>query len=309
MGARIAVVVAAALALPATANATLVYERASTHEIFAANDDGSNARVVAHGRHPVVAPNGKKVAYFVPKTGGGDDLAIVRLSDGRLRRAAHGVFSPLSWAPSVWSPNSRYLAVADSEYAAADVVDSKSGKRRRILVDGDFGAAGAAFSPDSRRIVIDSADAHDDQLYVFSTNGRRSSHLAPGQVPVWSRSGLVYRPYSGNVLLRRRLHRHARLLLRPADERLDPIAWSGDAKVLLVGSFAGPPGSADYTAKLLRPSTGEVTTLSPHFSQLEAVDRHGQHVLGEAGGDVVEADRSGSVTVLAHDATSPSWTR
>ena len=58
-------VLAALLALPAAAQATLAYVENPFHPtVFVANDDGSGARKVAAGHNPRVAPDGGSVAYL-----------------------------------------------------------------------------------------------------------------------------------------------------------------------------------------------------------------------------------------------------
>src|SRR5437879_1438629 len=92
-----------------TARAVLVYQRTASHEIVAAADDGSQAQVIGHGTNPVVSPNGDLVAYFAQTKGDFPDLRLISVHGGRSRLLARPVFNPLAWAPSVWSPNSRFV--------------------------------------------------------------------------------------------------------------------------------------------------------------------------------------------------------
>ncbi|HEY5054021.1 MAG TPA: hypothetical protein VII45_11500, partial [Solirubrobacterales bacterium] len=57
--------VAALLALPAAAQATLVFTRHTLNPlIWAANDNGSHAHTVVHGTNPRISPDGKTIAYY-----------------------------------------------------------------------------------------------------------------------------------------------------------------------------------------------------------------------------------------------------
>ena len=90
---------AALLALPATAQATLSYVTLpSTPTVFVANDNGSGARKVATGHNPHVAPDGLSVAYLhegpknaqelklAPATGGAGKTLMTNLQRSLLRR-------------------------------------------------------------------------------------------------------------------------------------------------------------------------------------------------------------------------------
>src|SRR5881398_1527224 len=60
-----ALVLAALLAVPAAAQATLAYVRNPLHPtVFAANDDGSGAKKLVAGENPHVSPDGKIVALL-----------------------------------------------------------------------------------------------------------------------------------------------------------------------------------------------------------------------------------------------------
>lgn len=87
---------------------------------------------------------------------------------------------------------------------------------------------------------------------------------------------------------------------------LYPVEWSRDGHRLLAAQ-----GESDFAlhALMIVPSTCRVTTLSPVFSQVDALSRDGNTILGVIDGDVVTVTADGAVTVLAHGAVNPSWTR
>jgi hypothetical protein len=114
-------VLAALLALPATAGATLSYVKFPFNAtVFVASDDGSGARKVETGNTPRVAPDGLSVAYLhegpknaqelkiAPATGGPGKTVMTNLREafyvtwsstrGRLRRCAGPNSASASWS-------------------------------------------------------------------------------------------------------------------------------------------------------------------------------------------------------------------
>jgi len=58
---------------------------------------------------------------------------------------------------------------------------------------------------------------------------------------------------------------------------------------------------------LIDPQTKVARTLSPVFSEIDGVSRHGERVLGVVDGNVVSVGHDGRTSVLAPGAISPSW--
>src|ERR1700733_5863987 len=86
----------ALLALPAAAEATLVYVKNPSHPaVFAANDNGGGAFKVGPGTTPRVSPDGDVIAYQHEGSGGKRDLTSAAAQGGGSRtglRGPHGTF-------------------------------------------------------------------------------------------------------------------------------------------------------------------------------------------------------------------------
>jgi hypothetical protein len=78
---------------PTAAGAKLVYGRAH-HRIVVARNNGTHARVIARGRQPAIAPNGRRVACLGARSGRrgpGRDLRVIGVRGGRSRRVLRAV--------------------------------------------------------------------------------------------------------------------------------------------------------------------------------------------------------------------------
>ena len=140
-------------------------------------------------------------------------------------------------------------------------------------------------------------------------DGHRRSRLLPdGTEPVWGRGGVAFTRtvYNGkNLVLVNPRGRKQHLLVHSAVAPLFAVGWSHDGRILLAAQEAYP----GLHALLIRPVARSVTTVSPLLSAIEGISRDGRRILAEANGNVVVCDQSGAVTILARDATAPSWTR
>jgi Tol biopolymer transport system component len=142
---------AALLAFPAAAQATLSYVTAPFNvTVFVANDDGSEARKVATGHNPHVAPDGLSVAYLHEGPKNAQELKLAPATGGpgkTLMTNLREVFYV------TWSPDSKTIAALRGP---------ELGKRRLVLVDVATGIqsvvaqgffSGFSFSPDGTEIV------------------------------------------------------------------------------------------------------------------------------------------------------------
>ena len=92
----------ALLALPAAADATLVYVKNPMHPaVFAANDNGGGAFRVGPGSNPKVSPDGDVIAYAREGSGGKRQLMLAAAAGGgskailsNLQDAFYVTFSP-----------------------------------------------------------------------------------------------------------------------------------------------------------------------------------------------------------------------
>lgn len=303
------------LTLATPASAVLAFERSGDapsyprhSHVFAARNDGSAPRRIAHGYRPQVSPDGRWVTYFVPRDGV-DDLYSVGVHGRQRRLLARNV----SWPGGVaWSPDNRHLVVGDADTRGVVLVDVRQGTRHLIRT-GEF--AGASFAPDGSVFAVDTAvDA--DFLTAVDTRARTKRYVAHGFSPAWGPQGLAYgydgyagppdpHPTSCSVLLRERPDDPAHVILHEHVSSLRPLGWAADANRLLV--MEGPFQTSH--AVLIDLSPRRVIHVPTPFSLVAGISTSGRDVLGEKDGDVVSATAQGRVRVLATRATNPSWTK
>jgi hypothetical protein len=301
------------LALAGNASAVLVYQQPVTQAIVAARDDGSGAKVIAHGSYPAVSLDGRRVAFLASSNtvGSTGPARLVATSGGPSRQLLRNSFAVTSRA-AVWSPDDRHLLVGST--SGAWLIDVVHHRRRLIPIEDGYG--GAMFSEDGLRVLVDDLVPHGEEYVAESRLGTRTVKKLPGRgLPVWGKGGLAYaesdethgdRGTFRRIVLRKKLEGRARVLLRTGPQLLYPVAWSAGGTRLLVaeGQFDG----SSLRAALIDPNTGGVQTLPIAFSAIEGLSRDGTRVLGEMGGNVVSVGVAGDVRVLAQGATSPSWT-
>jgi hypothetical protein len=292
------VLIMVALWLPEPAGAVLVYERTSTHphEIVAARNDGTDARVIGHGSAPQVSPHGHRVAYVTD--GGSRNLYVVGNRGHGRRRIAEGVFAP---TPIAWSLDGRYVVLAVASGDGAYLVDVRTAKQTRIALHDDY--SGAAFAPDGRRFAVCAQFPGDTpHLSVFRVGSKQPRRLGEGCDPTWGPLGMAFdRPHK--VLFRDRIGEDARTVL-DEDVSVRPVDLAADGRTLLVieeARFSVLPVLVDV-------KSGGVSRGDRHLRPAH-LSRDGETILGEAGGDVVESRIDGDPQVLAPGATSPSWTK
>ncbi|MFL5874094.1 MAG: hypothetical protein ACJ75T_11580 [Solirubrobacterales bacterium] len=146
-----ALVIAALLALPAGASATLAYVKNPFNAtVFVASDDGSSARKVETGHNPRVAPNGLSVAYLHEGAKNAQELKIAPATGGPGKTVMTNLREAFYIA---WSPDSKTIAALRGP---------ELGKRNLVLIDvatglqsvvatGSF--SGFSFSPDGTEIA------------------------------------------------------------------------------------------------------------------------------------------------------------
>lgn len=144
-------VLAALLALPAAAGATLSYVKDPFKTmIFVANDDGSGARKVETGHNPHVAPDGGSVAYLHEGPKNAQELKVAPATGGPGETLMTNFREAFYLA---WSPDSKTIAaLRGSELGKRNLVliDVASGKQS-VVASGFFN--GFSFSPDGGEIV------------------------------------------------------------------------------------------------------------------------------------------------------------
>jgi dipeptidyl aminopeptidase/acylaminoacyl peptidase len=309
------------LLLASSARAELVFERPAHREVFVARDGGSAPRLLAHGIHPLVSPDGRRVAFERKRRFDQVDVLVATLPGRHVQRLLHDV----GGAPLVWSPDGRFLFTQGFalDSTALYVIDVSTGRRRAVPTD--FGVDEAAISPDGRTLALVES-FKDTALYVVRAHGGRPHALrVNAAAPAWGRGGLAYeqddnpgpdQPFLQQtfteIVVRRRPNARARILLRTPPTFLSPVAWSSDGRELLVAA-AYPPGLSPtprpVQAVMVDRRTKHATTIAPLLTAVDGLSRDGRTVLAEQAGDVVAVSADGTIRRLAAAATSPSWTR
>src|SRR5436190_15263620 len=185
--ATVALGIAMSAAVPQRASAVLVYERTATHTIVVARDDGSHPTTMGHGQRPVVAPDGRKVAFLARVRQGRGDLRVRRVGSSRSVLLAHGISTRKR---AVWSPNSRYLMANGDRRDDAILIAVKRRTRRSFADATPF--AGASFAPDSSRVAFASIHHSGGLLLVANVRSDRPKAVADGFSPAWGEPGIAF---------------------------------------------------------------------------------------------------------------------
>jgi WD40 repeat protein len=291
---------AVSIALPSRASAVLVYERPASHTIVVARDDGTQPKVLGHGQRPVVAPDGRKVAFLARVRRGHGDLRVRQLNSSRSVLLAHSI-STLS--PVVWSPDSRYLVARGDRRDDAILLDVKRRKRRSFP---DSSYAGASFAPDSSRVAFASLQSSGGTLYIADVHSGRTRAVADGFSPAWGTAGIAYAGDIGEVDLKRSPRARQRVLLVDRGRDLLPLAWASRAPRLLVRELLTDGG---FRALVIDAETRAVSEAAHTFSSVDGIASHGHVILAELGGNVVAAKEDGTLRTLATGARAASWTK
>ena len=136
------------------------------------------------------SPDGQSIAfgaYDKPRQPGGQELYILNVADGSVRRLTTNAF--LDDSPS-WSPDGKQLVFTSAVggYNELYVIDVASGERKRLT----YYTIGYMpnWSPDGKLIAFQSNLDYNFDLYVIGANGfglRRLTymHSAFGLYPIW----------------------------------------------------------------------------------------------------------------------------
>lgn len=273
-----ALVIAALLALPGGASATLSYVKNPFNStVFVAGDDGSGARKVETGHNPRVAPNGLSVAYLHEGARNAQELKMAPATGGpgktlmaNLREAFY----------VTWSPDSKTIAALRGP---------ELGKRKLVLIDVATGLqsviaqgyfSGFSFSPDGTEIAyaVAKREKYPPRSDIFRfpvpipgvvnvrapepmrlTSDHRSSQ------PLWGPEKIVfvktrgknrrYGPKNELFLMNpqgRQVKRLTRTKVPPLLQGLFPTDWSANGSRLLA-EFQGQDTSY---AVVVNPKTG-----------------------------------------------------
>lgn len=338
-----ALVLAALLAFPVAAQATLTYIRNPFHPaVFVAGDDGSGARKVEAGELPRVSPDGNSVAYLHTGANDAEELRVASVEGGAARTLMTNFREPIYLE---WSPDSTLLAALRGPELGKRklvLIDVASGVQR-VIAEGFF--SGFGFSPDGGELVYAKAGV---EKFPPRSDLFRVQYLPPGVVsvapektvrltsdrnsayPLWGPTQIIfvktldgkkrkYGPKNELFLLnpqgkqvKRLTHTKVPALL----QGLFPTDWSASGNQLLA-EFEGQDTS--YAVRV-NPKTGAQKPVGKSGEQGFVgtdLSSDGKLVLGFEGGfdpgnghDVVSIPYAGGKPkVLAKNAFQPDWSR
>jgi Tol biopolymer transport system component len=249
--------IAALLALPAAANATLSYTKGIQKPlVYVAEDNGKGARQIGVGRNSHVSPDGEWVAYERESKNGLSELRLYQVGIHKSQR----LLNP--WAESfvfAWSPDSTKVAAVTGGLTAKKtllVIDVKSLKREKIAT-GYFN--GASFSPESDELVYGVSHTENtlkSDVFRAALGGAAPKALTHGQVsayPLWGpKEQIVFVQFeggnkrdevpTGQIFTMdpegQRISQVSHTKVNPFSQGLIPIAWSQNGARLLT-EFAG----------------------------------------------------------------------
>jgi Tol biopolymer transport system component len=305
-----------ALAAPALAHATLVYQKGlNKTAVYVAQDDGSGAKRLATGALPHISPDGQSVAYVANINGAKPELREIPAAGGLPRV----LLSPWRYGIFAWSPDSRYILAQTGPL---------NGKQKLALIDrttstvrtvatGFF--AGASFSPAGDQLVY-SLVASDQQIFAKSNlyvapvaGGAPHAITSDGHslYPLWGPKQIVYVRYKRPT----GRHRHEdgpkyNLWLLNSDgtgrkqlthdrvpfllSGLVPTDWSDDGTRLLA-QFGGQDTSYAVT---VNPATGRERIVGKASQSIvgTALSHDGSTILGYTGGAFEDPNQQNTIT-------------
>jgi dipeptidyl aminopeptidase/acylaminoacyl peptidase len=342
----IAALVAAAvlLALPAAAQATLVFSRDPLNPVvFKASDSGAGVQRVGPGFSPRISPDGQTIVFFRGGNGRGQkpELMAVPTAGGAVRRLA------VSWQDNfvfAWSPDSTMIAVLlgpELGRQRLTVIDVETGAQR-MIASGFFN--GVSFSPAGSELVYGRASS---EKFPPRSDIYRAEVLPPGAVsvaaprtrrltsdhrsesPLWGPNGKIvfvkqlggkrrkYGPKNELYLMSpsgSRVKRLTHTKVAPLVQGLTPTEWSASGKQLLT-EFGGQDTSY---AVAVNPQTGAEKALTKEREVGfvgAALSADGTTVLGSLGGFEPGPDHrvvtvpygGGKAKLLVANASEPDW--
>ncbi len=293
--------VAALLALPAAANATLSYTKGiQKPRVYVAEDNGKGPRQVGVGRNSHVSPDGEWVAYERESKGGASELRLYQVGVHKSER----LLNP--WAESfvfAWSPDSTKVAAVTGGVRGKRtllVIDAKSLKREKVA-SGYFN--GVSFSPESDELVFGVSQTENtlkSDVFRYALGGPAPKALTTGKVsayPLWGpKEQIVFARFSGGNTRDevpaaqlfvmnpegQRISQVTHTKITPLSQGLIPTAWSANGARLLT-EFAGEDQSYAVAVSTVTGSEKKLTKNPETGLQGAALSPDGTTVLGTVG--------------------------
>jgi Tol biopolymer transport system component len=333
------VAVTALLALPAAAQATLVYVKNPMNPaVFAANDNGGGAFKVGPGSNPTVSPDGDVIAYQHESSDGKRQLKLAAAAGGGSATVMTGLQDSLYLT---FSPDSKLVAALRGPELGKRklvLIDVVSGTPLRTVASGYF--SGVSFSPDGTEVAYSLANGESypskSNVYAAPVGGGKALQLTDddvSQAPLWGPAGKIvfvkllgakqrkYGPKNELFLMNANGTRQKRLTrtdVGPLLTGLTPTEWSANGRRLLA-EFGGQDTSYAVT---VNPRTGAQKPLDKMGDGEQgfvgtALSSDGTTVLGFTGGfepgpnhKVATIPYDGGKTkTLVKNAFEPDWSR
>lgn len=326
-----AVLLCLASAVPASAELVYVKDPANPKRpatVWIAKDDGSEARKLADGSIPRVAPDARTVAYVTAR-GTRQALMLVSAAGGEPRRLATS-----TTVESVrFSPDGKLIAaeIGGRRLVVYETATGRSGTIARGFIKG------LSFAPDGAAVVfgrgVDDTALGRSDLYKVSALGGEPEQLTDdgrSLLPVWGPERIAFvkkktAPREGGIPAYDiwtmtpaggRVRRVTVTKVPDLVSGLLPIEFSKDGR-RLIAQYVGQGVQVGFT---VNPFRGRVRALSRNPARgkvVSGISDDGVDVLAMTGGpdpgarhDIVSTPyERGPTTVLVRNAAYPDWTR
>jgi Tol biopolymer transport system component len=328
-------VVAALLALPAAANATLSYTKdLKVPTVYYSKDNGKGAKKIGSGYNSHVSPNGEWIEYE-RSTANGIEMRMFSVEAGKSER----LLNPLQEGYDVaWSPDSTMIAAQTGPLNGPFtlvVINVESLKRSKVA-SGFFN--GFSFSPESDEIVYGVApNLHyppKSSIFKVGVDGTGRVKLSPDKKsmdPLWGANGQIvftrqmsgknrpYGPANQIFVMNEEGERISQVSHTKVDalaQGLAPLGLSENGNRLLT-EFGGQDQSYGVCVSMVTGAEKNLSQGNPETGfQAAALSPDGTTILGTTGlgfgGNphpkvVTMPWNGGKVKVLVKGGYAPSW--
>jgi Tol biopolymer transport system component len=331
--AALVLALAAFLAVPAAANATLTYTMGlAKPKVYLAADNGSGAKSIGAGRNSRISPDGETVIYE-RETKQGAEMRLYSVAVHKSQR----LLNP--WTESfvfAWSPDSELIAAITGPLNGKQtllVINTKTTVRTKIAT-GYFN--GVSFSPSGEELVYGVSATQNyplkSDIYRVAVDGTGKvalSHDHNSAYPLWGPKQIVfarqlgaaprkYGPANQLFLMNEQGGQVSRLThtkVDPLAQGLVPLAFNKNGNRLLT-EFGGQDQSYGVAVSTLTGAEKKLTKDPETGFQASALSADGSTILGTTGlgfgGNpkpkiVTQPWGGGAEKVLVANAYEPSW--